>query len=172
MKRMIKTDYLTFLLILVLFSIITIVDSLSFPGRAGLLPLFTGFVMLVLSAILFAMKFSSRLSNVFGVYFGLKVQVSEPADTMEQGQEEALPWGRVFICWGWILAFFALMMLLGFFLAIPLFTFAQLRFFCRRNSLSSLAATLIIWGFVYLISTLLDMRLFPGVIFGGILPSL
>ena len=172
MKKMIKADYLAFLLILALFSIITIVDSLSFPGYAGLLPLCTGFAMLVFSAILVSMRFSSRLSEVFGAYFGLKTQVSERADTMKQGQEEALPWARVFICLGWILAFFALITLLGFFISIPLFTFAQLRLFCRRRWLSSLAATLIIWGFVYLISTLLDMRLFPGVIFGGILPSL
>jgi hypothetical protein len=172
MKVRIKADNIVFLLILILFSVVTIVDSLSLPGYSGLLPFCTGMAILVFAAILIGMGLSSRFSRVLAVYVGLTIQFGKPVDSEGEGQDEILLWGRVFICWGWMVGFFVLILLAGYFIAVPLFTFALLWLFCRRKVLSSVAATLIIWGFVYFISTVLNMELFRGVIFGGILPLL
>lgn len=171
MKVRIKADNIVFLLILILFSVVTIVDSLSLSGYSGLLPFCTGMAILVFAAILIGMGLSSRFSKVLAVYVGLTIQFGKPADSEEQGQDEILSWGRVFSCWVWMVGFFALILLVGFFIAIPLFTFALLWLFCRRRWLSSVAATLIIWGFVYFLSTVLNMGLFSGIIFGGIIPN-
>ena len=172
MKPRIRMDNIVFLLILILFSVATIIDSLSLPGYSGLLPFFTGMAIFVFAALLMGMGLSSRFSRVLAVYVGLTIQFGKPADGEEQGQDEILSWRRVFICWGWMVGFFVLILLAGYFIAIPLFTFALLWLFCRRRWLPAIAATLIIGGFVYFISTVLNMDLFQGVIFGGIPPLL
>jgi hypothetical protein len=172
MKMKIEADRLTFLIILILFSLLTMFDSLSFPGFSGLLPFCTGLAISTLALILVGIRISPRFSRVFEAYFGLRVQSSGLSDSKEQGQDEILPWRRVFTCWGWMLGFFLLILLVGYSIATPLFTFALLWLFCRRKWLSSVAATLIICGFVYFISTVFNMELLEGVIFGGILPLL
>ena len=172
MKQRIKADNAVFLLILILFSVVTIVNSFGFPGSSGLMPFCTGIAIFVIASMLLGMGLSPRFSRVFDAYFGLKVQFKRPADMEDYGQEEVLSWRRVFICWGWMVGFFVLILLAGYVIAIPLFTFALLWLFCGRKWLSSAAATLIIWGFVYFISTILNMDLFKGIIFGGIPPLL
>ena len=170
MKKRIEADHVVFLLVLILFSVVTIVDSFGFPGFSGLMPFCTGIAIFVIAGMLLGMGLSPRFSRVFDAYFGLKVQFKTPADMEEHGQEGILSWRRVFVCWGWMVGFFVLILLAGYFIAIPLFTFALLWLFCRRGWLPSVAATLIIGGFVYFISTVLNMELFQGVLFGGIIP--
>ena len=171
MKR-INRDRLTFLSILMLFSTVTMVDAVSLPGFSGLMPFCTGAGILVIAAILIGTGVSSGFSRVFGGYFGLKIHPGDPVQRDGQGQEEILPWIRVLACWGWMLGFFVLILLAGYFIAIPLFTFLFLWRFCGKRWLSSAAATLIIWGFVYFISSILRMGLFSGIFFGEILPLL
>ncbi len=172
MQRSIKGDRVAFLIILFLFSLITAVHSFSFPGGSRVLPIFTGIIASGMIGLLIGSEFSARLSKAIGLYSGLVERMRVPDEDEKEEQEEISPWKRIFICWGWMLISFVVLYLVGFFIALPLYTLVQLWFFSKMKLSSSILATLIICGFVYFISTILQMELFPGVIFGGIVPPL
>lgn len=73
---------------------------------------------------------------------------------------------RFYSVMGWMSAFCIGSYLLGFLIAIPLFTFSYLKV-QQRSLFASLSVAAILFGFIYLAFEVgLSAQLFPGVIFG------
>ena len=72
---------------------------------------------------------------------------------------------RVFGIFGWIVAFIALVYLLGFPLTVPLFIFLYLKFQSNIGWLSTIAITVVTWGCFYLLfQSLVHIQFEAGVI--------
>jgi len=171
-NKKIQADRVFFTIVLFLFGVITTARIINFSPKARWLPLGTGVIFTIIMAILVISEYSPKLYKLLGVYGSLTDEPSKPADDSERRDGQTHAWGRVFICWAWLVIFFVLIYLVGFFISIPLFTIVQLKVFSKRKWYPTIIVTLAIVGFVYFIATILNLELFPGIIFGGIVPPL
>jgi putative tricarboxylic transport membrane protein len=113
-----------------------IIAATAWPWKAALFPL-------VIGVPLFALAAAEALWTLFG---------ADP--TNEEARDFQLSIGkdtlrRTLAATGWILAFFAAIVLLGFPIAIPLFVFLYLKLQGREGWAISLAITLGTWAVFY-----------------------
>jgi Tripartite tricarboxylate transporter TctB family len=108
------------------------------PWKAALFPLVIGIPMFVLSAAeaLWILLGSTERGEVQD--FRIAQDLPEP---------EVLR--RSALAAGWIFAFFAAILLLGFPIAVPLFVFLYLKLQGREGWILSLALAAVAWGFFY-----------------------
>ncbi|MFC1903057.1 tripartite tricarboxylate transporter TctB family protein [Chloroflexota bacterium] len=94
---------------------------------------------------------------------------SKPKTTAElkERKENGIELRRLFLIFGWVIAFMLGIYLLGFIIAIPLFTFSYLKW-RRRSWISAIVFSGAMLASIYGIFSLgLKVPLFEGVIFGG-----
>ena len=103
--------------------------ALAWPPKAALFPLTMGIPLLVLAA----------LQTV--------IELRDPA----QPDESAVDRRRALAVFAWMGAFIALVLLLGFPVAVPVFVFSFLMLQSRAGWGMSIALTAAAWGFFYLI---------------------
>jgi len=99
----------------------------GWPLKAKLFPLAIGIPMFFLAAA--------------EVFWAVRAK-DEPAAEPE-------PVGRTFIAIGWMVGFFAAVLLVGFLAAVPLFVLAYLRLQGRESWPLSLVFTAVVWGVFY-----------------------
>lgn len=127
--------------------------------------IFTLFVALVLAgAIQVAREWSIRASIIIlvlggiGLALALAQFISDLRDIQSKKQAEALTmeapaaqsegrWGNLEI-WGWILAFYVFIHLIGFLATVPLFVFLYTKVY-GGGWIISVVLAVVCWGFVY-----------------------
>ncbi len=122
-----------------------------------------------------------KLTGAFGVSEDDKPDVSEGAESGGGATMEAGSWRRVAIVYGWLVSYFAMTFVFGFYLSIPVFMALFLTFESRLRPLYAVGVTAATGIPLYAIfRILLDIPLWPGIlpriipqiIGGGIVPQL
>ena len=126
-----------------------VIAATAWPWKAALFPLVIGIPLFCLAA-------GEALWTLFG---------SPPAS--EEARDFQLSIGkdtlrRTLVASGWILAFFAAIVLLGFPIAIPLFVFLYLKLQGREGWVVSIVMTAAVWGVFYGLFDLLLHLPFPA----------
>ena len=116
------------------------ISAWFWPLKTALFPLVISIPLFVLAAIEVAALWLSRTRAA-------APQVQAPAGEVASG-EAAL---RSLIAAGWIVGFFAAILLFGFLVAVPVFLFLYLKLQARESWLFSIVLTAIIAGAFYLV---------------------
>jgi hypothetical protein len=103
----------------------------AWPLKAKLFPLAIGIPMLVLAAVEVLWSMLER----------------KPAAGQEA--EDPPSAGKTLVAAGWLVGFFAVILLLGFLVAVPLFVLGYLRLQGRESWTLSLVFTAVVWGAFY-----------------------
>ncbi|HKQ29305.1 MAG TPA: tripartite tricarboxylate transporter TctB family protein [Burkholderiales bacterium] len=113
-----------------------VVAATAWPWKAALFPL-------VIGVPLFCLAAAEALWTLFG-------SAASAADAMDfqlaTGDDS---WRRTALAVGWMLGFFAAIVLLGFPIAVPLFMVLYLKMQGREAWLLTIAMTLAVWGVFY-----------------------
>lgn len=130
------------------------------PGRGGIVPLVIGVPTLLM--LLASMLQRARRDRA-------------PAERKGEAAaaDDVASWGDALPVVGWLAALLVLVFFLGFYLSIPLFAFAYVRWSGRMGWSSSIALAAALWATIYVgFTVILERPLFEGVLFGAILPLL
>ena len=132
-------------------------SALSWPWKAKLFPLVIGIPLFFLA-----------LAEVLWVIFG-KQDAAEAADfKLSQEQPPEVARRRTLLAAAWIIAFFALIVLVGFQIAVPLLVFLYLRLQGKESWLFTLVFTAAVWACFYgLFDLLLHLHFPDGWLFSG-----
>jgi hypothetical protein len=127
-----------------------VIAATAWPWKAALFPLVIGIPLFCLAA-------AEALWTLFG---------ASPAEA-DEARDFQLSIGkdtvrRTLVASGWILAFFAAIVLLGFPIAIPLFVFLYLKLQGREGWVLSSVMTAAVWGVFYGLFDLLLHLPFPA----------
>jgi hypothetical protein len=106
--------------------------------KAALFPLAIGIPLFCLAAVELAWGLIGKAADAPSGDFKLSDEV--PAATARQ---------RAVLAWGWLVGFLALIVLLGFPIAVAVFVFVYLKAQAKESWLLSLVFTAIIWGAFY-----------------------
>jgi hypothetical protein len=144
-----KNASLTLSVLIMIVSGYGVVAATAWPWKAALFPL-------VIGVPLFALAAAEALWTLFG---------ADPAS--EEARDFQLSIGkdtvhRTLVAAGWIFAFFAAIVLLGFPIAVPLFVFLYLKLQGREGWGISIAFTLGTWAVFYGLFDLLLHLPFPA----------
>jgi hypothetical protein len=115
-----------------------VIAAWFWPWKAALFPLVIGIPLFVLSA-------AEALWVVLGTTE--RAEVQDFQISQELPEREILR--RSAVAAGWILAFFAAILLLGFSLSVPLFVFLYLKVQGKESWLLSVVFAAVAWGFFY-----------------------
>lgn len=123
--------------------------ALEWPLKASLFPL-------VITVPVFFMALGDLILSLAGGWQQEKKSVMDFKFSEDIDKELALR--RTLFTAGWIIAFFLMILLLGFPAAVPLFVFCYLKFQARESWKLSLLITISIWGafgglFIWLLRT-------------------
>jgi hypothetical protein len=113
-----------------------VIAATAWPWKAALFPLAIGIPLFCLAAaealwVLFAKEETQTQARDF--------QLTTSKDSVR----------RTAVAFGWMLAFFAAIVLLGFPIAVPLFVFLYLRIQGREGWPMTIVMTLAVWGVFY-----------------------
>ena len=124
----------------------------AWPWKAALFPLAIGIPLFCLAT-----------TELLWAWFGAE----KTRDSMELAlSTDPVAGRRVVLAAGWMLAFFAAIVLLGFMIAVPLFLFLYLKLQAREGWPMSIGLTLIVFaGFYGLFDALLHLPFPAGVLF-------
>lgn len=111
-------------------------SSLTWPFRTALFPRVIGFPLLVLSIV----EMLLCVTNVEGDRVGHAVDFEMTTDV-----DPAVALKRTFAICSWILGFLALILGIGFTLAVPLFVFLYLRLAGKEGWALTLSLTILAW---------------------------
>jgi len=125
------------------------INALEWPLKASLFPI-------VISVPVFLMALADLVLNLTA---GWKQEKKSVIDfKFSEDVDKQLALRRTLLTFGWLLAFFLMVILLGFPVTVPLFVFCYLKFQARESWKLSLIITLSIWGafwglFIWLLHT-------------------
>ncbi len=137
-------------------------------------------VLLVFLVLAEATPSLVKLTRSFGVSEDDKPDVSEGTES-GAGQMEAGSWRRVGIVYGWLVLYFGMTFVVGFYVAIPVFMTLFLTFESRLKPLYAVGVTVAAGLPLYVVFRIvLDIPLWPGmlpriipsILGGGIVPQL
>jgi putative tricarboxylic transport membrane protein len=114
-----------------------VIAASAWPWKAALFPLVIGIPLFCLAA-------AEALWTLLGK---APAQPDEAKDFQLSIGKDSLR--RTLVATGWILAFFAAIVLLGFPVAVPLFVFLYLRLQGREGWIVSIVMTAAVWGVFY-----------------------
>jgi len=127
-----------------------IVSAWSWPLKAALFPLVISIPLFCLAA-----------AEVLWVLFGSAAQSAAADFKLSDDLPQDVALRRTLLATGWILGFFAVIVLFGFLAAVPLFVFLYLKMQGEEGWIFSVAFTLAVWGFFYGLFGLLLHLPFP-----------
>jgi hypothetical protein len=132
------------------------IGALAWPLKTALFPL-------VISIPLFCLAAAETVAIVLsGPRFGMTKDFQRPPAEVPG----TLAASRSFIAIGWILGFFAAILLFGFLVAVPVFLLAYLRLQAKEGWILSIVFTAIVWGaFWGLFDYLLHLPFNAGLLF-------
>lgn len=161
-----------------------VLGATAYDGKQQLTAFVIGVPTLVLLGFLVLAEVTPRLiklTGAFGVSEDDAPQAAEDDAGGSPGGMEAGSWRRVGIVYGWLLFYFAMTFVLGFYVAIPIFMVLFLTIESRLILLHSVGVTVAAGLPLYIIFRLvLDIplwagilpRILPGIIGGGTVPQL
>jgi hypothetical protein len=124
--------------------------ALEWPLKAKLFPL-------VIAIPLFCLATAEALWVLFG-----KANAAEASDfKLSEGESVEVARRRTLLAAGWVLAFLAAIVLLGFPIAVPLLVFVYVKFQGKESWLFSIIFTAAVWAFFYGLFDLLLHLPFP-----------
>lgn len=154
MKRIDSTCVVVNLLYLAVVALVVAL-SLGFEGQGGLVPVVLGVPTLAL------------------ILFSLGRELLYPSAAADEAAPDVAPWSNAAPVIAWLGAFCALVLLIGFQLAIPLYMVLFLRWYGGASWPRCALAAFSVWVLVFVtLDLLLKRSLFEGVLFGAILPLL
>ncbi len=124
--------------VIMILSAAAIISAWDWPLKAKLFPL-------VIAIPLFCLAATEVLWALFGAAAQGQAQDFQLSDHVPRD----VMLRRTALAAGWILGFFALILLLGFLAAVPLFVFLYLKGQGRERWVFSAVFTLVVWGFFY-----------------------
>ena len=131
---------------LMLISVGVFVTALGWPAKSAIFPISIAVVVFILAAIeVFLSLYLKRTAKETST-MDFKLANAEDLDI-----DEATARKRVVILWVWMMAFFALILLVGFPAAIPIFCIAFLRIYGKEGWKLTLILTAVAWGFFYIL---------------------
>jgi hypothetical protein len=137
-------------------AVFAIVSASSWPLKARLFPLVTAIPLLVLALV-------QLFLDLRGKTGATEVPASDIA--LSTDVPPAIAHRRTLLTFAWMAAFVALVFLVGFPLAVPLFMFSYLMFQSADGFWRSLAMTAAAWGFFYgLFERLLRLPFGAGIV--------
>jgi hypothetical protein len=113
-----------------------VIAATAWPWKAALFPLAIGIPLFCLAA-----------TEALWVVFGSNAPETEAKDFQLTTSKDSAR--RTAVAIGWMLAFFAAVVLLGFPIAVPLFVFLYLRIQGREGWPLTIVMTLAVWGVFY-----------------------
>jgi len=132
-------------------SIWGIVSALSWPSKAALFPLVISIPLACLAAV-----------EVVWVVLGAAAKNDASDFKLSDHLPRSVTLRRTALAIGWILGFFAAILLAGFPVAVPLFVFLYLRIQGKEGWTFSAIFTLVVWGGFYLLFDQLLHLPFPA----------
>lgn len=161
-----KPNNTTFLFVNLLYLIIVlfiVVESLRIGGDGSLVPLVIGIPTSAMALAGIAGCFFPALQRRFGMH----------GSSSEDGPGQAAPWSRAGVIIAWLAAFFLLILLVGFYLAIPVYTLAFLKIQGKVSWPKAVVTAAALWAVIYLsFDVLMGQSLFEGIFFGALLPAI
>lgn len=159
-----KLSNRTFLVVNLLYLAVVLViiaQAVTFTGQGGLASLVIGVPTLGMLLI----TLGSQL---------LPVVFKQPAgNTAEEVPADVAPWSAAVPIIGWIGLLFLLILVIGFQISTPLYTFFFLKLHGRVSWGKSLMVAIALWLLIYVsFDLLLRKPLFEGIFFGAVLPLL
>jgi len=138
--------------IIMILSAWAVVTAMDWPWKAKLFPLVIGIPVFCLAA-----------AEVLWVIFGSTVRGETMDFQLSTHLPEKVTLRRTALALGWILGFFAAIVLVGFPIAVPLFVFLYVKIQGREGWGLSLVLTLAVWGLFYaLFDRLLHLPFLDG----------
>jgi len=134
-----------------LLSLWGIVSAWSWPMKAALFPLVISIPLFLLAA-----------AEVLWVLLGSEMQSAASDFKLSDHVPQGVALRRTLLAVGWILGFFAGILLLGFLVAVPVFVFLYLRLQGRQGWVFSAVFTLVVYAFFYGLFDLLLHLPFPA----------
>src|SRR4051812_7507502 len=122
----------------------------SWPAKAALFPLVISIPLFLLGA-----------AEVLWVLLGSQAQAAASDFKLSDHLPKDVALRRTAVAAGWILAFFAVIVLFGFGIAVPLFVFVYLKVQGKAGWIFSVVFTAGVWGFFYGLFDLLLHLPFP-----------
>jgi len=151
-----------FTLLLLLFTLAVVLMSFNYGQKTRLMPLIVGIPTLLLAAFLVLVQFYPGLQHRFDIDV-FSVGRLRGADIGEQTRKGSLLFHTFLLFF-----FFALVLLLGFLIATPLYLLTFFRISGRQSWAKSIIATGVVSGLLYLLfAVLMGLRLFEGLLLGG-----
>lgn len=144
-------------LLFVLCSIIMLITAYSYSRASGLFPRMAGWIFLSLSMLEFLIQIKSFMAIPSPLAGGNRAAaMDDKGNDRYKGVKGIL----------WLAFMLAMLYVVGFVIATPVFVFAFLRISAGNSTKRSAVIAAITTGFVYLVfSKLLNYELFPGVLF-------
>lgn len=133
---------LVFCIFLIAISGYAVFTATGWSFKTKLFPLAVGIPLLTLLVIQLLLMTGGKEQTGESGAMDIDFVIEVPPEVARQ---------RVFGIFGWIVGFIALVYLLGFPLTVPLFIFLYLKFQSHIGWLTTIATTLVTWGFFYLL---------------------
>jgi hypothetical protein len=174
MKRTFSWGDIAFTVFLGVFVMAMIVAALGYKTKARAIPLLVGSFTLVMIITSVLSELNPKIKSKFDV--GL-IDYSK-MDRLMKGDQPSTKlsglelWKKIIATFGWTAGALVAIYLLGFHIAISLFSILFLRFYGSVTWLRSIVLTAFLCGSVYLFFVvLLAVDLYEGILFGALPPS-
>ena len=159
-----------FTLLLLAIVLAFVLLSLGYKAEAMLVPLVVGIPTLTLAILVLLGERNPRLGKLFEISLE---DVIAGVERSESAPSETHPGRKLLTILAWIFGLFIFVFLVGYVIAIPVFTFLFLKISARAGWLTTLLLTLVMGGVIYGgFEVAMRGNLFEGILFGGILPPL
>ncbi|MEK9660063.1 MAG: tripartite tricarboxylate transporter TctB family protein [Chloroflexota bacterium] len=164
-----------------------VIGARAYEGRMTLVPRVIGIPTALLLAFIIVAELSPRLRGLtHGRGGAADDEAPSPEESAQRQREsgagvDAGSWQRVLTVYGWLVGFFLLTLVVGFYVAVPIFLFA---FLVRESQVAPVRAAVVtvvvLLLFLLIFDLVLDLalwrgllpRILPGYIGGGSLPPL
>lgn len=173
MKRMAKTSVM-FTGLLGLLALTFVITSFGYETEARQIPLIVGIptLILTLSVLLGETFYPNLLKRLDVTVLDLGAGISDKEVSTEEASEMK---GRIGILSMYVavVGYFIVVYLAGLLIASTIFVLLFLKVLAGANWLKSIVMSAVILGFIYLVLEIfMQVDLFRGILFGGIVPSI
>ncbi|MFC1872743.1 hypothetical protein ACFLYV_03395 [Chloroflexota bacterium] len=172
-----RKGYFWFVMMIVVFALVMILDSFNYSEEARLVPILVGVSALLMCAMLFLGEKYPRIASWFDVSLTdlVKTDPGGVASRLKAGEGDggSAPTKKVLASFAWLIGLYVSIFLIGFLVAVPVYTFLYLKIGWRIKLVNSSAVTIGIGAIIYGgFEVAMRADLYKGIVFGAILPPL
>lgn len=149
-------------LVLIAVALVFLITAQNYSPNSRAVPVAVALVTLALLALDIASQGEGKLGHALRRALG-GVQAVRPGADAEAGEPR-----KEFAAFLWVVGFAAGTVLVGFYIAIPVYVVGYLRLYARKPLLHAIAIAAVLTGALYLLfAVLLGYGIFEGLLFGG-----